>query len=155
MTPVLKRLLGTRFFKFGVVGGTGTVVNVLALYVGKEWIFSAVPETFHGVNARLDVALLFSIGVSILNNYILNSIWTWKDRGHKSAGGFFSKLPRYAALSWMGVGIQFVVTKVLIHAGMYYLLASLISIILASGVNFVANDKWTFKKIRRNANLTQ
>jgi putative flippase GtrA len=51
----------------------------------------------------------------------------------------------YAFASWLGIGIQYVLTLWL-SGHMYYLLANLIAIVLASISNFVANDRWTFRR---------
>jgi putative flippase GtrA len=51
---------------------------------------------------------------------------------------------RYCAASWVGMAFQFVVTIWLSHY-MVDWLANVISIVAASVINFLANDRWTFK----------
>ena len=51
----------------------------------------------------------------------------------------------YALASWLGIGIQYGLTLWL-SGHMYYLLANLIAIVVASISNFVANDRWTFRR---------
>lgn len=147
----LDRLLRIRFVKFGMVGGFGAVVNILTLLLAKEWIFAGLPERQFGLSIKLDASLLLSISVSIVSNYVLNNLWTWKERVDGTHTGFFKRLPKYIAASWFGVGVQFVAAKLLISAGVYYLLASAIAIVLASGINFVLNDRWTFSASRKNS----
>ena len=43
--------------------------------------------------------------------------------------------------------LQFVITKLLV-AHFHYLLANLVAIVIASLVNFVVNDNWTFGRLR-------
>lgn len=57
-----------RFIKFGVVGGTGFVVN----YVGLELLKWAGLSTYF--------ATLFATEASIISNFIFNNIWTFKDK---------------------------------------------------------------------------
>jgi dolichol-phosphate mannosyltransferase len=45
----------------------------------------------------------------------------------------------------LGIGIQYGLTLWL-SGHMYYLLANLIAIVVASISNFVANDRWTFRR---------
>ena len=60
-----------RFFKFGLVGGLGTVINLV--------IFALL--TFAGVNYMISSVIAFIIAAT--SNYILNSIYVFDDRGHK------------------------------------------------------------------------
>ena len=60
-------LLGSRFFKFGVVGFAGFVVNFIFLRLFRSLGFAEV------------FAWLFSTELAIINNYTLNNIWTFKE----------------------------------------------------------------------------
>lgn len=57
-----------KLFKFGTVGGTGFVVNFVALRILRSYGFT---ETLSWV---------LSTEVAIINNYIFNNIWTFKDQ---------------------------------------------------------------------------
>lgn len=57
-----------KFIKFGIVGGTGFVVNYVALRVLRNY----------GLTETLSWAL--STELAIINNYIFNNIWTFKDQ---------------------------------------------------------------------------
>jgi dolichol-phosphate mannosyltransferase len=57
-----------KFIKFGIVGGTGFVVNYVALRILRNY---GLTETLSWV---------FSTEVAIINNYIFNNIWTFKDQ---------------------------------------------------------------------------
>lgn len=57
-----------RFIKFGLVGGTGFVVN----YVGLELLKRAGLSTYF--------ATLFATELAIISNFIFNNIWTFKDK---------------------------------------------------------------------------
>ena len=60
-----------RFFKFGLVGGLGTVINLV--------IFALL--SFADVNYIISSVIAFIIAAT--SNYILNSIYVFDDRGHK------------------------------------------------------------------------
>jgi dolichol-phosphate mannosyltransferase len=57
-----------KLIKFGIVGGTGFVVNFVALRILRSYGFT---ETLSWV---------LSTEVAIINNYIFNNIWTFKDQ---------------------------------------------------------------------------
>lgn len=142
-----KRVLNHRIFKFGLVGVSGIPVNICVLFIGKEWLFRRVTSNFHGVDLRLNFALIAAILISILNNFIWNRHWTWRDRKHENGqGNIFIEFLRYAMASWLGIGVQFFLTNLLIKVGFYYLMANLCAILVASAFNFIMNDKWTFRK---------
>lgn len=56
-----------RFIKFGTVGFTGFVVNFLFL------------RFFRGLGLTEVLAWLFSTELAIINNYVFNNIWTFKE----------------------------------------------------------------------------
>jgi dolichol-phosphate mannosyltransferase len=57
-----------KLIKFGIVGGTGFVVNYVTLRILRSY----------GLTETLSWA--FSTEVAIINNYIFNNIWTFKDQ---------------------------------------------------------------------------
>lgn len=140
-----------RYIKFGIVGTSGTVVNIAVLYVAKTFLFHDVePEKF-----RLGIALALAIFIATLSNFTWNRLWTWADRREAIArdmGAPQEALPkrlvvqfgRYCMASWFGMAFQFGVTIWLSHYMLDWM-ANIISIVLASVINFLANDRWTFR----------
>jgi dolichol-phosphate mannosyltransferase len=148
---LVTRLLRFRYFKFGVVGAGGTLVNMAVLYLCQEFIFHGITDT----KTRLYVSLAVAIFLATVHNFCWNLVWTWADRrGQESSG---SAVPgnspkaiaelfgRYAMASWLGAALQYGLTLWLAQF-MHYLLANPSAIALASVCNFMANDRWTFKK---------
>ena len=136
---------GIRYVKFGVVGASGTVVNMAVLYLCHNYLFD-------GVEADLGkpyLSLAVAIAVATLNNFSWNRLWTWADRradvAEQAAPGFLHQLLKYALASWFGIGVQYVLTLWWSHF-MHYMLANVLAIVVASVSNFLANDRWTFKK---------
>ena len=144
---LLQWLSRIRYFKFGVVGASGTVVNMLVLYLCHNYLFD-------GLEADLGkpyLSLAVAIAVATLNNFSWNRLWTWADRravaSEQTAPGFSQQLLKYALASWFGIGLQYVLTLWWSHF-MHYMLANVLAILVASVSNFLANDRWTFKKPR-------
>ncbi len=123
-----------RLLKFGIVGASGIVVNMSVLYLFVEY-----------VKFPYFIASLIAIELSILSNFTINLVWTWKDR--VSIVSYWTKFLRYH----IGVGVTAFVGNYLILIaltewfGIYYLLSNLIGIAVGTAINFIVNDLWTFK----------
>lgn len=142
-----------RYIKFGLVGASGTVVNMAVLWVAQEYLFRAIEPP----RSRLYASLALAIAVATVNNFTWNRLWTWADRlraaalhrastpGSTSTGGFVGQFGRYAVASWFGIALQYGLTLWLSHS-LHYLLANVIAIVIASVSNFLANDRWTFRQ---------
>lgn len=139
-----------RYVKFGIVGASGTAVNIVVLYLAKTYLFHEVDSE----KLRLGMSLALAIFIATLSNFTWNRLWTWADRREALArdlGAPQEPLPkrltvqfgRYCMASWFGMAFQFGVTIWLSHY-MVDWAANIISIVLASVINFLANDRWTF-----------
>lgn len=142
-------LHGFRYIRFGIVGASGTVVNVAVLYMAHEYLFRAVEPT----GSKPYFSLAVAIAVATVNNFTWNRLWTWSDRTHAtslqegerlSKRSLLAQLGQYATASWLGILLQYGLTLWLTHF-MHYLLANVIAIVIASVSNFIANDRWTFR----------
>jgi putative flippase GtrA len=143
LLQALTRLFGVRFVKFATVGASGTVVNMAVLYLMQEYLLAFIAAPDMRLNASLAVAIL----IATINNFSWNRLWTWADRGALFGAQPLLQFFKYACACWLGITIQFLLTKWL--AGhLHYLLANLIGIVLASVFNFLLNDIWTFEGIR-------
>ncbi len=72
----LKDILENRIFKFLVVGGTGTLVQLLSLQILR----GLIPDFSYLFLSNFLIATFLSIEVAILTNFILNNMWTFADR---------------------------------------------------------------------------
>lgn len=146
--PLIGPLFRPRFIKFGIVGASGVVVNLSVLYLGQEIIFESVAlETL-----RLNLSLALAIFVATISNFTWNQRWTWHDRKALRTVPVVIQFAQYALACWIGIAVQFGLTN-LFALFMHYLLANLIAVVIASLFNFVANDFWTFGRLKlRRAN---
>ncbi|MEN9438293.1 MAG: hypothetical protein RIR09_2948 [Pseudomonadota bacterium] len=142
-----------RYIKFGIVGASGTVVNLAVLHWGHEYLFSAVEGGYN----KPYFSLALAITLATINNFTWNRLWTWSDRvktleadasvkplGLRVLGLEFGQ---YVTASAFGSTLQYVLT-LLLSGSMDYRVANVIAIIAASVSNFLANDRWTFKRHR-------
>jgi dolichol-phosphate mannosyltransferase len=136
-----------RFVKFSLVGGSGVVVNVGLLHV-----FTAC--------ARLDyrIASIMAIECAVVNNFLWNYFWTWKDRKARSKRSFAYMLFKFHLSSGVTAlvvnwGLLVLLTEVL-HVNYHvpnvpnYHVSNLIGIGFGAAVNFLIGHFWVFSKSR-------
>ncbi len=121
-----------QFFKFCVVGSIGTAVDFGLLYLLVEF-----GHLFYLLAATI------SFIAAVVNNYILNKIWTFRDHSKQ----LFRQFGRFLIISLVGLGLNVLLLYLLVEFGhLWYILAK----VLATGVvliwNFFANKFWTFRK---------
>lgn len=125
-----ERALLARASKFLVVGGTGVLVNNLALLLLFQW-----------AHLPLVVASALSVELGIVNNFYWNDRWTFRRTG--------LSVTRFAQFNLVSLGGLVITTGTLwilaSHLGLYYLAANLLGIALATAWNFVVNSLWTWR----------
>jgi dolichol-phosphate mannosyltransferase len=88
----LQRYYG--FLKFGMIGFFGYFVNAVTLWFFTKMMFPSV------------LAWTFSTEISILNNFFLNNIWTFRERRVKGMKQWFSKMVKFHYLTVSAVILQ-------------------------------------------------
>ncbi len=124
-----------RFVKFGLVGTWGLVVNMFFLWfltetMGVYYLFSSIA----------------AIEISLLNNYVLNDLWTWHDRGKKGKKEYFKRTFQYHVSASTAMLTNLIILWILTALfGIYYLVSNIFGILCGTLLNFFINDRWTFK----------
>ena len=92
-------------------------------------------------------ASLLSIELSVINNFIWNDLWTWGDRPKSGGWGYFKRLLKYNLSASVAavIGNLSVLAVLKEQFGWHYLLANLVGIGVAVVINYVVNDRWTFR----------
>ena len=119
-----------QLFKFGLVGGSGYLVNlaVFAVLSGNLGMHHAI-------------AAIGAFCVAVSSNFFWNRHWTFR-AGHGHAG---FQAARFFAVSGGALLINLVVLEALIAgAGMGDLSAQSIAVAVAMPFNFLGNKLWTF-----------
>jgi len=130
--------LGTRqpanwlqLFKFGLVGGSGYVINLVAFTVLVE-----------AAGVHHIAAAILSFGLAVTNNFVLNRLWTFRDARGGHAG---FQAARFLAVSVGALGVNLLVLYGLVDLASAPVVASqAIAIAVAMPFNFVGNKLWTF-----------
>ena len=137
--PVLLTLIRRyrRILQFATVGVSGVLVNMASVWAGLQLVQAADPDL------RDALASALGILVSVFTNFLLNDVWTWGDR---EKGSWLSRLARYYLVSAAAALLQFgcaMGLRLLLDINLY--LAQFSGIALGTIVNYVANNRWTFK----------
>lgn len=156
-----------QFGRFALVGGTGVVVNLIALIVVKRLgpptedpIFGLGPTAFHVRWYHVYSTAAFV--VANLWNFQLNRWWTFRSSRHKT---WWREYWPFLAVGMLGQAIGLVLLTLLIHRGspislptgilddssglrtrLYW--AQLIVIVVVTPLSFVLNKIWTFAAVR-------
>ncbi|MBV9720258.1 MAG: GtrA family protein [Candidatus Eremiobacteraeota bacterium] len=129
----LSRRRGVRqFFKFGIVGASGTLVNFVVA---------------HGLERSTTLSWFadFSIGFMVggLSNYVFNRIWTFRSRRNPWIEG-----AQFLAVSAVALVAGNLVIAVAQRAGFHHFTATWLAATLAGiFINFFLNKYWTFRHL--------
>ncbi|MDT7581170.1 MAG: hypothetical protein QOK35_2434 [Pseudonocardiales bacterium] len=155
------------FVRFALVGGTGVVVNLVALVIVKRLgpepelaLFALRPTVFHVRWYHLYSTVAFL--VANLWNFQLNRSWTFRSSRHAR---WFKEYWPFLAVGMLGQAIGLVLLTLLMHHGspialptdslddttglrtrLYW--AQLIVIVVVTPLSFVLNKLWTFAAVR-------
>ncbi len=121
---VFKALIG-----FGVVGVVGTVVNLAVLQF-----------LYQGLGLGFTRSSALATEVAILGNYLGNELWVFHHRRLD-----LGRMLRFNATMIVGAVVQVTVATIL-KDHIHHLLAQGIGIVVGSGLNFLANFGWTWRK---------
>lgn len=139
-----------RYLKFGIVGASGTVVNLAVLHFGHEYLFQSIEASYQ----KPYLSLALAITLATINNFTWNRLWTWSDRVKTLEAGeaqpvsmrlLGKEFGQYVTASGFGSALQYGLT-LLLSGSMDYRLANIVAIVAASVSNFLANDRWTFRR---------
>ena len=125
-----------RFIKFGIVGGSGSVVNM-----GFLWLFTEVVGWYYLVSA------VFAIALAMINNFIWNDIWTWRGRGKPGKQAFFIRMIKFCLVASLAgyvgnLGVLWILTH-FFH--LHYMISNIFGIAVGTIINYFLNNIWTFK----------
>ncbi len=118
-----------------VVGGSGVLVNM--------GLLALITEVF-GLFYLLSAAI--AIEVSILNNFLWNEIWTFRDRRTSVPKSVIARIGKFNLVSLIGLAINMGVLALFTEAlGVYYLVSEIFGIMATTAFNFTINKWWTWQ----------
>src|SRR5260221_13435528 len=116
--------------KFCAVGAVGYVVNL------------AVYATLLHAGLHYLLAATCSFLVAVTSNYLLNRLWTFRDR----RGGIATQGMRFFVVSLASLGANLLVLHLLITLGAGQLTGQAVAIVLVKPLHFVRNKLWSVRR---------
>ena len=125
-----------QFVKFGIVGLSGFVVNLV--------VFTLLQRVVPSHARPLEYNIIYSISFLAggVSNYYFNRVWTFRSTGHAVREGAQFLTVSAIALA-VGLLVSALVSPWLGHGHKTWLVATLSGIV----VNFFLNKYWTFKNV--------
>jgi putative flippase GtrA len=125
-----------QFVKFGLVGASGFIVNLIAFTLLQR----VVPNHAQPLQYNIIYTIAFLAGG--ISNYYLNRIWTFRSTGHAvREGAQFLSVSAVALI--VGLVVSALVSRWLGHGHRTWFVATVSGIF----VNFFLNKYWTFRHI--------
>ncbi len=125
-----------QFVKFGIVGASGFIVNLVLFTVLQK----VVPGSTNGAQYYAIYSTSFLAGG--ISNYFLNRIWTFRsDRHAGREGAQFLTVSVIALVA--SLGVSYLATPFFGHGHKTWFLAVCSGIV----VNFFVNKYWTFRHV--------
>jgi putative flippase GtrA len=131
-----------QFLKFGVVGASGFVVNLV--------IFTLLQRVVPNHTGTLQYNLIYSVAFLAggVSNYFLNRAWTFRSTGHVGREGL-----SFMTVSVLALIVGLIVSAVIApwpipflgHAFGHGHVTWFVSTVSAIVVNFFVNKYWTFR----------
>jgi putative flippase GtrA len=117
--------------RFGLVGGTGFVVN-LAVYA----------LCVHALRIDYQVSAVAAWLVAVTNNFFLNRHWTFDARG----GRIRFQAVRFFVVSLVAFGFSFLLLLLFVETGgMAKVPAQALAVAASTPLNFIGNKLWSFR----------
>jgi putative flippase GtrA len=127
-----------QFVKFGLVGGSGTLVN-LAVFSVVIYLLDrgrSHPPTFH-----VYVANAAAFCVAVVTNFLLNRRWTFHHTGR-----VIPHFSRFLLVSLVGYGLNFLAITLIYHvAGVEEHVSQFLAILIVTPFNFIGSKWWAFR----------
>ena len=125
-----------RLIQFGLVGLSGVGVNF-----GTFWLLTRV------AHMKDLAAVVLAVAASIITNFILNDIWTFRDKRIARIDATLVRAGKFALVSLGATGIYYAIYTPLTRLlEVYDLLAYAIAIGVGLIWNFSVNVLWTWRK---------
>lgn len=122
----------SRFLKFCLVGLIGIFLNQTLL-----WFFTTKIGIYYLISSAI------AIEITILNNFILNYTWTFKDKNIN--GCFLKKIIKYNIVSYSVDFLNIIILFILVSLlGIHYLVSNLIGIFSVVILKYILHIKWTW-----------
>ena len=128
-----------RITKFLIIGFSAAIINLVLMILFVE-IFRF--KTYFLKN----LANLLAIEISVIYNFGLQRLWTWKDAPKKQGKGLIKQFIGFNIAALTGISIRAITFAFLELLGIFYLLNVAFGIGLVAAISFLLYDKLIFRR---------
>ncbi|MCR4420972.1 MAG: GtrA family protein [Exilispira sp.] len=130
------RIYNSKFIRFSITGGLGTVTNLVIFYIICDLLKQ--PSNLGAI-----VAFIFAV----TQNYFINHFWTFKDYSKKKKVSFPDYI-KFVGVAILGLAVNLLVLNLLLFFFKFPLkvIAQTIGILVGLFFNYIGSDKFVFKK---------
>jgi dolichol-phosphate mannosyltransferase len=113
--------------------------------IGILWVLTEKAGVYYLASSAV------SIETSILSNFILNELWTWRGVGGKGAKNVLKRAVKFNLAYVIGLLVNMTVLAILTEIfHLYYIVSNLFGIGCAMLCNFFLSDKWVWGRAHEN-----
>jgi len=125
--------------KFAIFSGSAVLLNLLLLYLMVH---------FMGFNDKIgeNVANAVSMELSVIYNFFVSRIFTWKDRVKEKGARLFIQIVKFHLTIGLTLIFRLFLFPILQYFGVFYIINSAIGIVISAIFNFIIYDSLVFKK---------
>jgi len=126
-------MTANRFIRFGLVGGSGVLVDMSLLFIFAD---------ARMLSWDLSVSKTLAAEAAIMNNFVWNDLWTFRDRALDHPGWRLraSRFGRFNLICLAGIGLNVALLNALVHwVRLNVYVANGIAIFVVSLWNFAMN----------------
>lgn len=132
LNKLIKKDLFFKLSKYSIVGLIGTIIDIVLLAFLVE-----------SLRFSLSWAVTISFIIAASHNFILNKIWTFKDKSKKYRRQYL----KFITVSIFGFLITISLMYVLVRfLTIWYITSKIITSIVVMTFNFLGNKLWTFRR---------
>lgn len=129
------------FIKYSIVGASGTFIDLASLYVFVEYAKIAVIP-----------ASILSFLLAVVNNFLLNKIWTFRNPSKNYRKLFIKFLIVSTIGLGLTVGFMYIFTALFT---IWYMFAKALTSLIVLSWNFLANKFWTFRLTQKTVQVPE
>jgi dolichol-phosphate mannosyltransferase len=144
------------FLKYSFTGFLGVFVNLFGQYVAKTFLLNIDSNLYYESFTKPFLAVCFGFELSVIGNYVLNNVWTFKDSKNEGVKNNIFAFLKFNTISILGFLIQISVWRFTYQTiqnsypeflinGMDYF-CNLLGIILATAGNYFLNKNFTWNE---------
>ncbi len=124
-----------QLIKFCMVGGVGTIINLVILFLLVEFL-----------NVWYLFSAIFAFIIAVTNNFILNKFWTFESYSKKKSV-LTKQYTQFFIISLFALGVNLIFLYIFVeYFNLWYIFSQFLAILIALSINFIGNKIWIFRK---------